>query len=157
SGGWTVTANSVSPAANVDFGKMTAGTPGTAYYATIGTASSGTGKIIARAALGTLVGAFSGKASNDTVTAPGSSLAVNDLVTVQPTPGQALPTGLTAGGIYYVKTASGTDITLSATAGGTTIDLTADGAGLLIKIVTPIAYAAGVIPRLETGSALTLL
>lgn len=51
SSGWVVTDNSVSPAAAVEFGEMTAGTPGTAVYASIGTAQSGTGKILYRGAL----------------------------------------------------------------------------------------------------------
>ena len=49
--GWVVTGNSVSPAAAVEFGEMTAGTPSTATYASIGTASTGTGKILYRGAL----------------------------------------------------------------------------------------------------------
>ncbi len=44
--GWTVTANSVSPLANIDFGKMTAGAGGTVTHAAVGTASSGTGKLL---------------------------------------------------------------------------------------------------------------
>lgn len=155
-GGWTVTANSVSPAANIDFGKMTAGTPGTAYYAAIGTASSGAGKIIARAVLGQLIGGATSKASNDAITIPGHSLVVNDQVTFQPLPGN-VGVGLSAGAIYYVKTVSGDDVTLSATVGGATIDITVGGPLLAFKVVTPIAYAAGVIPRLETGSTLTLV
>jgi hypothetical protein len=51
SGGWTVTGNSVSPAANIDFGAMTAGAGGTATFFAIGTASSGTGKILYSGAL----------------------------------------------------------------------------------------------------------
>lgn len=50
-GGWTVSGNSVSPVAAIEFGEMTAGTSGTATYATIGTASSGTGKVLYRGAL----------------------------------------------------------------------------------------------------------
>jgi hypothetical protein len=46
SGGWTVTGSSVSPVANIDFGAMTAGTGGTVTHFVIGTASSGTGKIL---------------------------------------------------------------------------------------------------------------
>jgi hypothetical protein len=42
-GGWVVTGNSVSPANNIEFGEMTAGTPGTA--------ATGTGKILYRGAL----------------------------------------------------------------------------------------------------------
>lgn len=41
-GGWTVTANSVSPVANIDFPLCTAGTETAAYFA-IGKASSGAG------------------------------------------------------------------------------------------------------------------
>lgn len=51
SGGWTVTGSSVSPTAAVEFGEMTAGTPGTATHASIGTASSGGGKILYKGAL----------------------------------------------------------------------------------------------------------
>lgn len=43
--GFTVTASSVSPAANIDFGQCTAGTATITHFA-IGTASSGTGKIL---------------------------------------------------------------------------------------------------------------
>lgn len=45
SGGWTVTANSVSPAANIDFPAGTGGS-GTATYFGVGTASSGAGKLL---------------------------------------------------------------------------------------------------------------
>lgn len=49
--GWVVTGNSVSPVAAIEFGEMAAGTPGTAVYASIGVAQSGTGKILYRGAL----------------------------------------------------------------------------------------------------------
>lgn len=45
SGGWTVTANSVSPVANVSFPAGTGGS-GTATHFGIGTASSGAGKLL---------------------------------------------------------------------------------------------------------------
>src|SRR5688500_6961057 len=45
-GGWTVTGNSVSPVANIDFGEMTAGAGGTATHFAVGTASSGAGKVL---------------------------------------------------------------------------------------------------------------
>lgn len=50
-GGWVVTDNSVSPANPIEFGEMTSGTPGTATHVTIGTASSGGGKVLYRGAL----------------------------------------------------------------------------------------------------------
>lgn len=49
--GWTVTNNSVSPAANIDFGECTA-SPGTALtHFGVGTASSGTGKLLYKGTL----------------------------------------------------------------------------------------------------------
>ena len=45
SGGWTVTANSVSPVATISFPACTGGTE-TATYVSFGTDSSGTGKIL---------------------------------------------------------------------------------------------------------------
>lgn len=44
--GWTVTNNSVSPAATISFGKMTGGAGGTATHFAIGTASTGAGKVL---------------------------------------------------------------------------------------------------------------
>jgi hypothetical protein len=53
SGGWTVTGNSVSPAANIDFPNPTNTTnlPQTATHFGIGTASSGAGKLLYKGAL----------------------------------------------------------------------------------------------------------
>lgn len=45
-GGWTVTANSVSPTANVDFGEMTGGAGGTITHFIAGTDLTGTGKLL---------------------------------------------------------------------------------------------------------------
>lgn len=45
-GGWTVTGNSVSPVAAITFGAMTAGTGGTVTHFGVGTAASGTGKLL---------------------------------------------------------------------------------------------------------------
>lgn len=45
SGGWTVTGNSVSPTANVEFPECTSGTA-TVTHVGIGTAASGTGKLL---------------------------------------------------------------------------------------------------------------
>jgi hypothetical protein len=45
SGGWTVTANSVSPAANIDFPAATGGTNTITHFG-VGSASSGAGKLL---------------------------------------------------------------------------------------------------------------
>lgn len=51
SSGWTVTANVINPAANIDFGEMTAGTGGTVTHVSVGIASSGATKILLRGTL----------------------------------------------------------------------------------------------------------
>lgn len=51
SGGWTVTANSVSPVADIEFGECTASPGGNLTHAAVGTALSGTGKILWSGAL----------------------------------------------------------------------------------------------------------
>lgn len=49
--GWTVVGNIVSPAANVDFGEMTAGAGGTVTHISVGTAAAGAGKVLVRGTL----------------------------------------------------------------------------------------------------------
>ena len=49
--GWTLAGQTISPTAVIEFGEMTAGTSGTAVYASVGTAASGAGKVIIRGAL----------------------------------------------------------------------------------------------------------
>jgi hypothetical protein len=51
SGGWTVTGNSVSPASTISFGASSGGTGGTVTHVAIGTASSGSGKLLYSGAL----------------------------------------------------------------------------------------------------------
>lgn len=46
SGGWTVTANSVSPVAAITFGAMSGGAGGTVTHFAVGTAVSGSGKLL---------------------------------------------------------------------------------------------------------------
>lgn len=49
--GWTLAGQTISPTAAIEFGEMTAGTAGTAVYASVGTAAAGAGKVIIRGAL----------------------------------------------------------------------------------------------------------
>jgi hypothetical protein len=50
SAGWTITANSVSPVANISFPACTSGTS-TVTFAAVGTASTGTGKVLWKGAV----------------------------------------------------------------------------------------------------------
>lgn len=57
--GWTVTNNSVSPNANIEFPEATSGTA-TITHAAIGTASSGSGKILYKGALSSSISVSTG-------------------------------------------------------------------------------------------------
>jgi hypothetical protein len=59
SGGWTATANSISPVANIDFPAATGGSE-TATFAAVGTAVSGTGKILYSGAISPTIAISSG-------------------------------------------------------------------------------------------------
>lgn len=156
SGGFTVTNNSVSPAATVAFPQRTDnGAAVVATHAVVGTLSSGGGKQLARGALGGTPKLFTG-AVNDNVTCPAHGLAVNDMVVFLTGPVGTLPTGITEGTTYYVKTAADADtVTLSATQGGSTLDITASGSGLIQKL-SPITINLNSIPQLSTSSVFLL-
>lgn len=70
SGGWTVTNNSVSPAANIDFPAGTGGS-GTVTYFSVGTAASGAGKLL-----------YSGTITPNIVTGNGVTPRVNSTSTI---------------------------------------------------------------------------
>lgn len=152
SGGWTVTGNVVNPTAAIQFDEMTAGAGGLATHFSVGTAGSGTGKILRMGVLGSRLGPFSAASGTDAFTIPGlSGLAVNDRVIFHAVDGSSLPTGITEGTSYWVISVSGDAITISATQGGSVIDLTTAGDGIAYRS-TPINVVAGVAPQLKTTS-----
>lgn len=150
--GFVVTGNSVSPAANQDFGQCTAN-PGTYAYWSVGVAASGASKILYRGVFGSNLGSFTALAT-DTITIPGlAGVAVNDTIAFFAPPGDTLPTGITEGTVYFVKTVSGNDITISTTSGGATLDITAAGKGRAMRM-TPQTVAVSSIPRIPTSSTI---
>ena len=151
--GWSVTGNSVSPVSQINFGACTGGSA-TAYYWMTGTAASSTGKLLHVGPIGTKLGPFTALAAGDLITLPGlSGVAVDDRIAFFAGDPSGLPSGITEGTVYYVKTVSGNDITVSTTQGGAAVDVTAAGDGLAWKI-TPIAISSGVTPGLGTGSTI---
>ena len=154
SGGWTVSTNTVSPVAAVSTGACSAGTA-TATHFSVGVASSGASKIIHRGPIASArLGPFTAIAATDAITFPGlSGMAVDDRIVFQSVGGSTLPTGITEGTVYWVKTVSGNDITISTTQGGSTLDITAAGDGIAYR-ATPIAISAGVTPQLGTGTTI---
>jgi hypothetical protein len=154
SGGFTVTANVVNPAAEVTFAqKQVAGTVEALFWS-LGVAASGASKILYRGPIGGAAKLFVGT-TDDNVSCPGHGCAVNDRVYITALEGgPALPTGIAAG-VYYVKTAPDANtITLSATQGGATIDITAIGSGILRRLA-PMSIGENTVPKLTTATSIT--
>ena len=97
-----------------------------------------------------LQGAFAAK-TDDTITIPGHSLAVNERVAFYPVENSDLPTGITEGIVYWVKAVSGDDITISTTQGGGTLDITAIGDGIAFEVGT-LAVSNGITPEFAAGA-----
>lgn len=91
---------------------------------------------------GTVREAFTA-AATDTLTVPDHGFADNDTVVVFPAAGEALPTGLTAGTVYFVINATADTLQLSATQGGAAVDLTTDGVGVIVSIAVESFAAQG--------------
>jgi hypothetical protein len=153
--GFTVTGNSVSPAADQDFGQRTdAGAAVVARFWAVGSAVSGAGKLMYRGVIGAAARLFTGTA-DDNIRSPAHGLAVNDEVVFFPVLGLALPAGITEGTVYFVRTVPDVDnVTLSATAGGAVLDLTGSGVGVLHR-VSGISIALNSIPRLSAATSIT--
>jgi hypothetical protein len=83
-------------------------------------------------------------ASPGSFTAPGSSYSVNDTVVLFPGVGATLPTGTTAGTVYYVGTVTGAVFTLSTTlANANPVNTSTVGAGIVQKVTTETFNAQG--------------
>lgn len=156
SGGFTVATNSVVNAATITF--PTCGVTGsTITHFSVGLVTSGASKIVIFGPVGNIanVGEFTSTAA-DTITIPNIAqvpftLAVDDRVSFYPTPAGILPTGMTEGTVYFVKTSSGNDITIATTSGGATIDLTTVGSGVVYKHGL-LVVSTNVIPTFAAGA-----
>lgn len=149
--GWTVSGNQVSNAAAITFA-MCGLTGATITHFGIGTDAAGAGKLLYSGPLGTVIqGPFTAIAAGDLITIPGHSLAVDERVAFYPAFGSSLPTGITEGTIYWVKTVASNDITISTTQGGGTLDITAAGDGVAIEAAT-LAVSIGITPSFAIGA-----
>lgn len=157
SGGFTVTTTSVALTSAVAFPAAPTTATDVLKFFSIGTVVSGTGKVIVSGPIGVNLGVGTAVAATDTITIPGlTGVAVGDQVVFYAPLGGTIPTGITAGTIYFVKTLSGNDITISTTSGGSTLDITAAGQVLAFRD-TPITTGGGLVvtPSLGTGTTIT--
>lgn len=157
SGGWTVATNTVTNTGAITFPQCTGGSNSITHFS-ITTAISGSTKILAFGPVGAIanVGFFTSTVA-DVITIPQVTLIVDDRVSFYPTPAAVLPTGMTEGTVYFVKTVSTNDYTIAATSGGATIDLTTTGAGVVYKhgilavsnLITPSFAASALSAKLD--------
>lgn len=157
SGGWSVTTNAISPVSTISFGQCTAGS-GTAMFAVVGSAISGTGKIFGFATIGGAPQIVSA-ATSDTVTAIAHGLTTDDRIVFYPGYNVTLPTGITEGTVYFVKSAGlATDsFTFATTSGGAAVDVTG-AAGAIMQKVTPMSIVSSpaTTPQLTTSTVFRL-
>lgn len=148
--GWTISTNSASNAAAIAFAQCGA-TGATITHFGLGTDPSGAGTLLYSNTLGASnQGPFTATVA-DVITIPGHTLAVNDLVAFFAAFGSSLPTGITEGTQYFVKTVSGQDITISTTQGGATLDITAVGDGVAYKAAS-LVVSNGITPQFAIGA-----
>lgn len=81
-------------------------------------------------------------ASPGVYTAPGSSYSNGNTVVLFPGAGGTLPSGVTAGTIYYVVSASGATFELSATSGGSAINNTSAAGSGIVQSLTLETFGA---------------
>ncbi len=154
--GWTVSGNAVENAALVQFGVRSDVGSEVLTHWSVGVASSGATKILYKGPIvpsgGGAAFAFTAESSTDVITIKGShGLIVDDRVVFYATPDQALAAGLTEGQVYWVKSVSGDDITVSDTQGGATEDVTADGCGIAQEATT-ITVTQNTRPEIAAGA-----
>ncbi len=149
--GWTVATNQVSNAAAVTFPACGL-TGATITHFGIGTDLSGAGKMLYTGPLGSVVqGPFTAIVAGNVITVPGHTLAVDERVAFYPAFASALPGGITEGTIYWVKTVSSNDITVSTTQGGAAVTISSAGDGVAIEAAA-LAVATGITPSFATGA-----
>lgn len=149
--GFTVSGNNGTNAATVQFPTCTGGSNTLTHWG-LGRSSSGAGTldyfgpIIASGATWLPVTAK----ADDTITIPGHSFVVDDRIAFAAAYSGTLPAGISAGTVYWVKTVTGNDITISTTQGGGTLDITAAGSGACIEC-SPITVTTNIRPEFAAG------
>ena len=148
-GGFTCASGVVTLVANASFGACTAGSATLTHWST--GPAAGAGQVWHRGVFGSRQGPFTAIVAGNVITVPGHTMSVNDNCAFYQPSGTTLPGGVTEATVYFVKTVSGNDITISTTSGGAAVTISAAGDGLAYR-VTPIAISAGITPQLSAGA-----
>lgn len=126
-GGWTVSGGQVSNTAGFNLGLNT-GTGVTLSFIGVGTASSGSGKLLySGEQLGPAIISVP-DATTDTLTSNGHSLTAGQAVRVRVTNG-TVPGGLSTGTQYFIVNPTTNTFQVALTPGGAAVDITSVGSG----------------------------
>jgi hypothetical protein len=125
------------------------------YIGFFSASTSGTFAGMGPAGAGTIYAFTCPTASPGVFTAPSSAYSNGNTVVLFPGAGATLPTGFTAGTIYYVVSASGATFELAATSGGSAINATGAGAGL-VQSIAPETFGSQGTYTLTTSTQLLL-
>jgi hypothetical protein len=130
---YTVTGNQAVNSALIAFAKATGvADNAVALFAGIGDASSGAGVLRYSGPLATLLGPGTAESADNTIRFglnALTSVVVGQKIIFIASPNGVTPGGVVAGTVYFVKTVSGDQLTISATSGGATLTISGDGAG----------------------------
>lgn len=88
-------------------------------------------------------------------TAPSSSYANGQQVVLFTGAGGTIPTGFTAGTVYFIVSASGITFELSATSGGSAINSSSTGSGI-VQLATPETFGSAGTLQVTTATELQL-
>ena len=161
SSGWTVSGSApaqVTNVAAVNFPQCGV-TGDTITHWGVGLAVSGAGTLLASGVVGSgpALEFTCTAASPGVLTVPNSGLAVNNRVSVYPTPTGSLPSGLTEGTVYFIGTAAGINVTLSTTsANGSPVNTSSVGSGVIIT-QAPLVVSNNIIPSFAINSLILKL
>ena len=160
-GGWTYAGGppvTISNTAEVSFGQRTDnGAAVVATHFSIGGDTTGAGDIFFSGPLGIELSkpfACWDIATNDDLVVPGHGYSNDDQVVFVEVAGDALPTGITEGTVYYVIAASGDTsdkIRVSATQGGAAVAISAVGSGRIARVVSQ-SITKNTTPKFAAGS-----
>lgn len=100
---------------------------------------------------GTVKGVGAALASSDVITSYAHGLLDTEQVTLQTVNGEAIPTGLGATTVYFVRDKTTDTFKLALTSGGTAINITTDGE-LAFQKVIPEVFASQATFTLTTGT-----
>lgn len=147
-GGFFRAAGLINNQSIITFPAMSGGTGGLASHWSIGTAQTGSGRVL-------IYGAFTGTPfvctcldSTDVVTAYAHGLANDDRVVFYALQGATgLPTNVTHGAVYWVISATTNTFQISTTQGGSAVNFGANGGGYVAKL-SPINVSVGVTPQI---------